>query len=506
MTTSNTRSPRWGGYTLALLAFTQFIVTIDFNIVYVALPDIGRQLGFSPQSLQWVVSAYAVALGGLLLFGGRAVDRIGPRRMLVIGLVIYALSSLTGGLAQNAGLLVAARAAQGVGGALLTPATLMLIFTTFAPGPERNRATSVWGAMGSAGLAAGSVLGGVLTSAFGWNWVFFVNVPLALAAAGAATRILPPDRPLGTGRSFDPFGALAATIGSTLLVFGLASGPAKGWGSPEAAGAMAAGLLLLALFVLIEKYCADPLVPLALFRLRGLTVAMLALIVFQASAGGTYYLLTTYLQDVLDYSPLNAGLAFLPPTLACMLVSMKLNARVLGRIGVRTTLFYGTVMTAVGLAAIVASMSVHGTYWTLLPGVAIWGAGGGFAFPSLFVAVGNSGAIPAQQGVASALAATCRQIGGAIGLAVLVAVATSHTSHTPDTATIVHGLRTAGWVGAAATLGGALIGLALKKQPRPNPATTPEATDIITEIATETATETATAAEAGATEPAPSVN
>lgn len=487
MTTAETRSPRWAGYTLALLAFTQFIVTIDYNIVYVALPDIGRQLGFSAQSLQWVVSAYSVALGGLLLFGGRAVDRIGPRRMLVTGLVIYALSSLAGGLAHNSGLLVAARAAQGVGGALLTPATLMLIFTTFAQGPERNRATSVWGAMGSAGLAAGSLLGGVLTSAFGWSWVFFVNVPLALAVAFAATRILPADRPLGSGRSFDALGAVVATIGSTLLVFGLVSGPDKGWGSVEGAGALTLGVLFLAVFVLIEKRSADPLVPLQLFGLRGLIVAMLALIVFQASSGGTYYLLTTYLQTGLNYGPLAAGLAFLPPTVVCMAVAMKLNARVLGRLGVRTTLFYGSVATAVGLAAIIAGMSAHGSYWTLLPGVVIWGAGGGFAFPSLFVAVASSGVAPAQQGVASALASTCRQIGGALDLAALVAVANSHAGRTPDTATLVGGLRTAGWVAAAATLAGAFIALGLKKQPRPTPAaaTTTEAATDLTEAATQ---------------------
>jgi EmrB/QacA subfamily drug resistance transporter len=487
MATTDSRSPRWAGYTLALLAFTQFIVTIDYNIVYVALPDIGSQLGFSAQSLQWVVSAYAVALGGLLLFGGRAADRIGPRRMLVTGLVIYALSSLTGGLAQNAGLLVAARALQGVGGALLTPATLMLIFTTFAPGPERNRATSVWGAVGSAGLAAGSLFGGVLTSAFGWSWVFYVNVPLALIAAFAATRILPPDRPLGTGRSFDAVGAAVATAGSTLLVFGLVSGPDKGWGSLEGLGALATGALLLAVFVLIEKRSADPLVPLKLFRLRGLNIPMLALIVFQASLGGTYYLLTTYLQSVLNYSPFAAGIAFLPPTVICMAVAMKLNARVLGLLGVRTTLFLGTTATAVGLAAIIAGMSTHGSYWALVPGIAIWGAGGGFAFPTLFVAVASSGAEPAQQGVASALASTCRQIGGALGLAALVAVANAHAGHHPDPHALVGGLRMAGWVAAVGTLGGALIGLGLKKQPRPTPtpATTPATAPDVTDAATQ---------------------
>ncbi len=379
MVTSDTRSPRWSGLTLALLAFTQFIVTIDYNIVYVALPDIGRELGFTAQTLQWVVSAYAVALGGLLLFGGRAVDRIGPRRMLVTGLVIYAVSSLTGGLSGDPGLLVAARAVQGVGGALLTPATLMLIFTHFAAGPERNRATSVWGAMGGAHLAAGSLLGGVLTNSLGWEWVFFVNVPLALIAAFAAPNILPrrPDRQRSQLRR--------ARRGhrhhySTLLVFGLVSGPDKGWGSLQGAGALIAYLVLLAVFVLVEKATADPLVPLQLFKLRGLNVAMLAMIVFQASLGGTYYLLTTYLQDVLGYSPLAAGLAFLPPTVVSMAVSMKLNAKALGKYGVRTTLFWGTVVTGVGLAAIVAGMTTDGSYWTVLPGIVIWGAGGGFAF------------------------------------------------------------------------------------------------------------------------------
>lgn len=314
---------------------------------------------------------------------------------------------------------MAARALQGVGGALLTPATLMLVFTTFAPGPERNRATSVWGAVGSAGLAAGSLLGGVLTSAFGWSWVFFVNVPLALIAAFAATRILPADRPLDTGRSFDAFGAAVATIGSTLLVFGLVSGPAKGWGSVEGAGALAVGALLLAVFTLIEKRSADPLVPLKLFRLRGLNIPMLALIVFQASLGGTYYLFTTYLQSVLNYNPFEAGIAFLPPTVICM-------------------------------------------------------------------AVASSGAEPAQQ-VASALASTCRQIGGALGLAALVAVANAHTGHNPDPHELLGGLRTAGWVAAVGTLGGAFIGLGLKKQPRPaaTPAATPASRPEVTDAATQ---------------------
>ncbi len=235
--------------------------------------------------------------------------------------------------------------------------------------------------------------------------------------------------------------------------------------------------MLLAVFVLVEKATADPLVPLQLFKLRGLNVAMLAMIVFQASLGGTYYLLTTYLQDVLGYSPLAAGLAFLPPTVVSMAVSMKLNAKALGKYGVRTTLFWGTVVTGVGLAAIVAGMTTDGSYWTVLPGIVIWGAGGGFAFPSLFVAVAASGAAPAQQGVASALASTSRQIGGAVGLAALVAVVTASlhgSGAVPPASDLIGGLRTAGWVAVVAAFVGAVIGLGLKKQPRPSAAPAPD--------------------------------
>lgn len=263
MDTSLGRSPRRPGLALALLAFAQFVVALDYNIVYVALPDIGRELGFTAQSLQWVVSAYAVGFGGFLLFGGRIVDRFGARRTFVLGLALFGLSCLAGGFAGSPEVLVAARGVQGLGAALLTPATLTLVNTSFAEGAERNRALSVWGAAGSGGLAVGALLGGVVTNAWGWQWVLFLLVPLALAAAAAARPVLASDTDRATDRGgFDVAGAVLATAGSSLLVLGLVSGPEAGWDSPRGAGALIAGLVLLAVFVVVEKRTADPLVPL----------------------------------------------------------------------------------------------------------------------------------------------------------------------------------------------------------------------------------------------------
>jgi EmrB/QacA subfamily drug resistance transporter len=445
---------------LALLASTQLIVALDYNIVYVALPDIGPALGFSAQSVQWVVSAYAVGLGGLLLFGGRAVDRLGARRMFVLGLALYGVASLAGGLATAPGVLVAARAVQGVGGALLTPATLALIFRGFAEGPERNRAMGAWGMAGSAGLAAGSLLGGVLTNYLGWEWVFFVNVPLALAAALAAPRVLPAD-PQPVHGGFDVPGALLATAGSTLLVFGLANGPGAGWISVRGAGALAAGAALMALFVLAETRTRDPLVPLRLVRGRGLVVTMVVIAVFQATLGGGYYVLTTYLQPVLGYSALQAGLTFLPLTVVCMGAALKGAPTMLGRWGPRTTLVVGMFGTSLGIGAVTAGMSAGGSFWALMPGSALWGFFGGVAFVALYASAG-SGVAPHEQGIASALASTSAQIGGAMGLAVFIAVVNADR--------LLDGLHAAGWLAAAVTLAGALVALFLTSPRAPSPA------------------------------------
>ncbi|TDD78929.1 MFS transporter, partial [Actinomadura darangshiensis] len=432
---------------LGLLALTQLIVALDYNIVYVALPDIGRTLGFSPSSVQWVVSAYAVGLGGLLLFGGRAVDRIGPRRMFMTGLALYGVASLAGGLASGSEVLVAARAVQGAGGALLTPATLTLIYRGFAEGPARNRALGAWGMAGSAGLAAGSLLGGVLTNYLGWEWVFFVNVPLAIGCALAAPRLLPADPPRTPG-PFDVPGAVLATAGSALLVFGLASGPDAGWTSLRGAGALSAGAVLLALLLVVEARTRDPLIPLRLARGRNLATTMVVIAIFQATLGGGYYVLTSYLQPVLGYSSLEAGLTFLPLTVVCMLTALKLTPMLLGRWGIRTVLAVSTTGTGAGIAVLVAGTTSGGGFWTLLPGGIVWGLFGGVAFVALFASAG-SGVAPHEQGVASGLATTAKEVGGAIGLAVFVAIATGSRD-------LLDGLHAAGWTAAAVTTAGGL--------------------------------------------------
>ncbi|WAL66329.1 MFS transporter [Amycolatopsis cynarae] len=438
---------------LGLLALTQLIVALDYNIVYVALPDIGKALGFSPQSAQWVVSAYSVGLGGLLLFGGRAVDRLGPRRMFVTGLALYGVASLAGGLAPGSGLLIAARAVQGAGGALLTPATLTLIYRGFAEGPARNRALGAWGMAGSAGLAAGSLLGGVLTNYLGWEWVFFVNVPLALGCALAAPALLPADPDRSSG-SFDLPGAVLATAGSALLVLGLAVGPDAGWLSAGSIGALAAGIVLLALLLVVEARTRDPLIPLRLAKSRNLATTMIVIAIFQGTLGGGYYVLTSYLQPVLGYSSLEAGLTFLPLTLVCMFAAVKLTPALLGRWGIRTTLAVAMTATGAGIAVMVAGTTPGGGFWTLLPGSIVWGLGGGIAFVALFASAG-SGIAPEEQGVASGIASSAKEIGGAIGLAVFVALTTGSPR-------LLGGLHVAGWTAAALTVAGGLIALVLK--------------------------------------------
>lgn len=441
-------STQRSGLKLALLAFAQFVVALDYNIVYVALPDIGRALGFTPQSLQWVVSAYAVGFGGFLLFGGRAVDRVGARRMFVAGAIVFGLSCVAGGFAADPGLLVAARAFQGLGAALLTPAILALLNTGFAEGAERTRAFAVWGAVGSAGLAAGALLGGVLTNALGWRSVLLV---LALVAVLAARPLLDPDAPVHHDGSFDVTGAALATAGSSLLVLGLVSGPDAGWLSLRAAGALVLGVALLAVFVLVETRTHDPLVPLRLFRNRGLVTAILVILVFQSALGGAYYVFTTYLQEVLGYNALQAGLAFLPVTVASMAASSMVG-RVLPRWGARTTLFVGMAVNGAGMVLLALGMAAGAPFWTVLTGLVVWGLGGGLTFPVMFAAAG-SGVSPAEQGVASGVASSAQQIGGAAGLAVLVAVANAGVG--------IDGLRTALWAGGAASVAGGLLAFLL---------------------------------------------
>ncbi|MFE5828461.1 MFS transporter [Streptomyces erythrochromogenes] len=470
-------SPSWRctagtGLLLALVAFAQCISTLDYNIVYVALPEIGRAVGFDAQNLQWVVSAYAVAFGGFLLLGGRAADLLGHRRMFTTALILYGLSSLAGGLASAPGLLVAARAVQGLGGALLLPATLSLITTTYTEGAQRNRALAVWSGGGAVGLALGSLLGGILTNYFGWEAVFYVNVPLALGAAAAAFAVIPADAPRERGRSFDLTGALTATIGITALVYAVVQGPEAGWGSAETVIAFLGGVLFIGLFLLIEARTEHPLMPLSLFRNRSLVAAMGVAFVFMGTFGAQYYFFTVYLQNVRGFGAMATGLAFIPSALVAM-VGTKLSEKLLGMAGPRTTIVTGLLVGAAGMAVLALAMSPTGGYPALLPGVVLLSLGQGLAWTAMFAAA-TSGVDARHQGIASAVASTTQQIGSAVGLAALIAIANSgvHTGIGPD---LLPGLRAAGFTAAALTLLGVGIALTLR-----SPASTPAAPGVNT--------------------------
>jgi EmrB/QacA subfamily drug resistance transporter len=452
---------------MALLAFCMLIFSIDYNIVYVALPEIGREVGFSAQSLQWVVSAYSVGLGGALLLGGRAVDRLGARRMLVLALALYAIASVAGGLATDPGLLVAARVVQGLGGALLFPATLSLINTSFEEGPVRNKAYAVWGTAGASGAIIGSLVGGLLTNYLGWAWVFYVNVPLCVLAVFGCYAWLATDVTAGDSRKFDIPGALLATAASTLLVFGLINGPEAGWGSTQTLATIAVGLVLGIAFFALEAKTADPLAPPRLFGYRGLLTAILIIFVFQGAINTLHYLFFIQLQDVLGYSPLEAGLAFLPMSAVAMLGSSKLLPAVVKRYGVRGALFSGLIGVGAAMIVLSATMSTNASFWPLLPGVLLWGLFAGMIYPAMFMAAGSDAA-PDEQGVASGLTQTSAQIGGAVGMALLIAVANSGLDLSEGAsnpiADVVDGLQLSALVGGIAAIAGAFLAFRIKSQ------------------------------------------
>ncbi|MEG0241578.1 MAG: MFS transporter [Pseudomonas sp.] len=452
-----TPSSRPSGWMLMLLATAQLIIALDATIVFVALPQIGSHLGFSAQQLQWVVSAYTVAFGGFLLLGGRATDLLGKRRLYRVGQSLYALSSLAAVLGGSALLLVLARAVQGVGGALLFPATLALINTHYAEGPQRNRAFAVWSAASAAGLALGALLGGVLTQWWGWEAVFLVNVPLAGGCALAARYWIPADGERSRGRSFDLGGALTVTVGATLLVFALVQGPEWGWTAPATLGCMLLALVLLGLFAWIEHRGRDPLMPLRLLGYRELRMAMVLTAVFMSSFGVQYYFLALYYQQIYRYSVLQAGLAFLPATLVCTL-GIWLAERALVKIGLRNTLVSGQLAGALGIALVCLALPTGAGFWWLLPGIFILSLGQGMTWTAMWVAAGL-GVKPGEQGVAAGMASTTQQIGGALGLAVLVSLANANGATGAGQA---QGIELALWWSAGIALAGAGVAMRLR--------------------------------------------
>jgi MFS family permease len=408
---------------LALLAFAMLIVSLDQYIVVVALPEIGRDLGYSAQTLQSVISAYAVASSGFLLFGGRAADLLGRRRVLVAGLGLYAVASLAGGLAPGPEVLLVARVVQGLGGALVFPSSLALINTIFAEGPERNRALGIWGGAGAAGLVIGVLAGGVLTNLLGWEAVFFVNVPLAGAALVLTLVLIDVDRPRDAARSFDLPGTLSATGALLLLVFALVQGPDHGWSTPPIVAALAVGLLLLGVFTVVERRSRDPLVPGRLVRNRTLLVATAVAFMFMATFGSLLYFLSIWFQDVRGYDALQTGAAFLLPT-AVVVAGSSFAGRIVDNLGLRRTLLLALTVGAAGAIGLGLAMTPDGSYAALVPGLIAVSIGDGIVFTAMFIAA-STGVSAHDQGVASSIASTGSGIGAVIGLALLVLVANS---------------------------------------------------------------------------------
>jgi EmrB/QacA subfamily drug resistance transporter len=456
---SKTADRRWSA--LALIVTAQFMVILDVAIVNVALPSIKTSLGFSSSSLQWVISAYAILFGGTLLLGGRLADLLGRRRLFVAGLAVFAASSLLCGIAWSAGSLIAFRALQGLGGAMLAPAALSLLMTTFTEGRERNTALGIYGAASGSGAAAGVLLGGVLTSYLSWTWIFFVNVPVGVAAIALTPWLLRESRADLAHRHFDVAGAASVTAGLMLLVYAMTRATSDGWGTASTLGLLGGAVALMLAFVAIELRSKAPLLPLRIFRARTLSAANVTMAIVGAVTFSEFFLLTLYLQDVLHYSPIQSGVAFSAFALSVVVFS-NLAQLIVGRVGVRATLTAGLLLSAVSVAYL-TRLPVHGHYfWDLFPAFVLGGAGLGLAFVPITIA-SLSGVERSDAGVASGLINTSRQIGGAIGIAAVTAIAASSTSNYlnahPAAAVVAadHGYRTALYVLAALLVAAALI-------------------------------------------------
>jgi EmrB/QacA subfamily drug resistance transporter len=421
---SGKTAPDWLILTLACVA--QFMVVLDVSIVNVALPSIKVSLGFSPSGLQWILNAYTLTFAGFLLLGGRAADVFGRRRVFLIGLGVFTGASLLGGFAQDQAMLLTARAIQGLGGAILSPATLTILTTTFTEPKARSRAMGLWSAVAGAGGAAGALLGGILTQELSWRWILFINVPIGILAMAAARAFLQETRASGERQPLDVPGAVLVTGGLTSLVYGLVRSSAVGWGSWQTVLAFAVAAGLISWFLVHETLVAKaPLVPLAMFARRSIWTANLVMLLLAGSIFGMWFFVSLYLQDVLGYSPLRTGFAFLPQTVA-IIVGAQISSRILLRTGPRPILLFGSLSTAGGLFWL-AHAGVHSGYWTdlFVPSVLIT-LGLGLSFTPLAY-LATAGVPPREAGLASGLVNTSRQIGGAVALAALATIAVDRT-------------------------------------------------------------------------------
>jgi EmrB/QacA subfamily drug resistance transporter len=442
-----------------ILAAAQFMVVLDASIVNVALPSIQTDLHFSQENLQWVVNAYTLAFGGFLMLGGRAADLFGRRRVFMIGMIVFAAASLAGGLATSEGWLIGARGIQGLGAAIVSPAALAIVTTTFTEGAERNKALGIWGALAGAGGAVGVLLGGVLTSGLGWQWVLFVNVPIGIVVAILAPRVVSESRQEAR-TTIDVLGALLVTAGLVSVVYALVDANSAGWGSLQTIGLLALGLALLVGFVVTELRARHPIMPLGIFRNRNVASANAVSLLVGASLFSMFYFISLYLQQVLGDTALEAGLSYLPLALA-IIFSAGGASQLVTKVGPKLVLVTGLVLVAIGLVMF-SRVSADGSFAAdvLAPSIIV-AVGLGFSFvPIMITAVAGVG--ESEAGMASGLINTAQQVGGALGLAILSTVATSRTSDVLATgvhgrAALTEGFQAAFAVGA----GFAVVGIVL---------------------------------------------
>jgi EmrB/QacA subfamily drug resistance transporter len=474
---------RWSA--LALIVTAQFMVILDVAIVNVALPSIKSDLNFSQTNLQWVVSAYAIMFGGALLLGGRLADLLGRRRLFIAGLALFAASSLLCGLAWSESSLIAFRAVQGLGGALLAPAALSLLMTRFAEGRDRNLALGIYGAASGSGAAVGVLLGGVLTSYLSWSWIFFINVPVGVAAIVLAPLLLQESRAEVAHRHFDFPGAASITAGLMLLVYAMTRATSDGWGSGSTLALLAGAAALVLAFVAIELRSPSPLLPMRIFRSRTLSAANAAMAIVGAVAFSEFFVLTLYLQDVLHYSAVMSGAAFAGFALSVVVLSNVAQV-IVGRFGVRPTLTAGLLLSAISVAWL-TQLPVDGHYfWDLFPAFVLGGAGMGLSFVPVTIA-SLTGVERSDAGVASGLINTSRQIGGAIGIAAVSAVAASSTSNYVHAHSVAatsgvaldHGFQTALYTLTGLLLIGALIAVTFVRSAAPSTQAVPVEGDLV---------------------------
>jgi EmrB/QacA subfamily drug resistance transporter len=455
-------STRRGKLTLVLLCAIGFLDFVDASIVNIALPAIRRDLHFSAQGLQWVPSGYLLTYGGFMLLGGRAADLLGRRRVLVAGTLLIGISSLVGGFAGDAGVLVGARLAQGLGAALTLPAALSILTTSFRDGPDRHRALGAWGAVGGLASAAGVLFGGLLTEGPGWRWVMFVNPVACALVLGPIFLLISGERRAARAADFDFLGTILATAGMLLLVYALVKAPDQGWGSARTIGELAGAGALLIAFLVNEGFSRKPLMPFSIFRVRGLAAADITQFIAFAGFLALFFFLTLYMQNVLGYSPIETGLAYLPLCFAVG-ISAGAGAQLLSRVGTRP-LTAGGLLIAAGGVYWLSRIPAHGHFATdLLPGMLILAVGFGAVFVGIATAA-NAGVPADKAGLAAALLNTAQQVGGALGIAVLSAISTSRfnsqlAAHAAVPEALTAGFGRALLAGSIALLAAAILAL-----------------------------------------------